>query len=193
MPELSSKVQKHSSKIKIQSQRFKEAEYQFQLATWEFAPDFQLQYQHRISGVPEDSRIYSIAMTFPLWFWKKNSEVSGASSRKTAQEFKLTDTLQKTVAKIRDLKGKTETGLKVLNVYETSLIPQAQGAFSSTRAAYRANKTSFLDLLESERTLYRVKTGFYRALKQYVISLSQLETLLGFTVSDFDTKNGVQK
>ena len=72
------------------------------------------------------------------------------------------------------------------------LFHQAQGAYSSIRGAYRANRTSFLDLLDSERSLYRVRTGFYQSLKQYVSHLSELETQLGFTVSDLAMKHEVQ-
>ena len=179
---------KDSPRIKIQAHLLKEAEYKSSLSKWGSAPDFRFQYQQRISGHPRESRIYSIEMTFPLWFWKQTSQVSEASSRQMAQEYLLTDTTQKLIAKVKDLKGRVLTGVKTLNIYETSLIPQAQGAYHSTRAAYRANKTSFLDLIDSERSLYRVQTGFYQSLKQYVDHLSQLEAQLGFTVSDLETE-----
>lgn len=192
LPELTSTLQGKSPIVKTQSHLLKEAEYKSSLSKWEYAPDFQLQYQQRISGDPEDSKIYSIGVTFPLWFWKKGSEASAASSRRIAQEYRLTDTTQKMIAKVKDLKGKVLTGVKTLKIYETSLIPQAQGAYNSTRGAYRANKTSFLDLLDSERSLYRVKTGFYQSLKQYVTHLSELETHLGFTVSDLSEKREVK-
>ena len=193
LPELTSTLQGKSPKIKSQTHLLKEAEYKYSLSKWEFAPDFHLKYQQRISGDPENSKIYSIEVTFPLWFWKKGSKSSTAASRRIAQEYRVADTTQKLIAKVKDLKGKVQTGVKTLNIYETSLIPQAQGTYNSTRAAYRANKTSFLDLLDSERSLYRVRTGFYQSLKQYVDHLSKLETQLGFTVSNLESKNEVQK
>lgn len=176
----------HSPKVKEQKQNVKEAEYKQSLAKWEYAPDFQFQYQQRISGEPEDSKIYSVAMSFPIWFWKKSADASAASSYRMVQEYRLSETLQKTLATVKDLKKKVETGVKTLKIYETSLIPQAQGAYNSTRASYRANKTSFLDLLDSERSLYQVRKDYYQAFQQYVKSLSQLETQLGFSVSTLE-------
>ena len=193
LPELTSTLQGKSPKLKAQTHLLKEIEYKSSLSKWEYAPDFHLQYQKRISGDPEDSEIYSIGVTFPLWFWKKGSEASAASSRRIAQEYRVTDTTQKLIARVKNLKGKVQTGVKTLNIYETSLIPQAQGAYNSIRAAYHANKTSFLDLLDSERSLYRVRTGFYQSLRQYVSHLSELETQLGFRVSDLESRNEVQK
>lgn len=193
LPKLTSVLQNRSPRVKIQAHLLKEAKYKSSLSKWKYAPDFQLQYQQRIAGLPKDSKSYSIGITFPLWFWKKGSETSAASSRLIAQEYRLTDTIQQMIAKVKNLKGKVLTGVKTLKIYETSLIPQAQGAYNSTRAAYRANKTSFLDLLDSERSLYRVRTGFYQSLKQYVSHLSELETQLGFTVSNLTKKHEVQK
>ncbi|MCB9026433.1 MAG: TolC family protein [Bdellovibrionaceae bacterium] len=189
LPQLQAFLQNQSPNIKFQAQALKEAEYKSSLAKWAYAPDFQLQYQQSISGEPSDSNIYSIAMSIPLWFWKEKAEASAANSKMLAQEYRLKDTLQKSIAKVKELKGKVETGIKTLNIYETSLIPQAQSAYNSTRSSYTANKTSFLDLLDSERSLYRVRIGFYQALKQYVNQLSQLESELGFSVSNLEIKN----
>ncbi|MCY4513224.1 MAG: TolC family protein [Bdellovibrionales bacterium] len=193
LSELTSKLQDKSPTVKTQAHLLKEAEYKSSLSKWKYVPDFYLQYQQRISGVPEDSQSYSIGITVPLWFWKTESESSAASSKLIAQEYHLIDTIQKMIAKVKELKGKVLIGFKTLKIYETSLIPQAQGAYNSIRGAYRANRTSFLDLLDSERSLYRVRTGFYQSLKQYVSLLSELETQLGFTVSDLAMKHEVQK
>ncbi len=179
--------------VKTEYHKLRQAEHESSLSKWEFAPDFQIQYQQRISGQPTDSRIYSVGMTVPLWFWNKGSKSSAASSKKVAQEYRLINTKQTLSAKVKDLVGKVEVGLKTLDVYKTSLIPQAEGAYNSSRGAYRANKTSFLDLLDSERSLYKVKTGFFNSLKQYVSHLTQLETQLGFTISNIDKNDEVKK
>lgn len=191
--EVEAKLERSSPRIRAENQMLLEADYARKLAQWEFAPDFQLQYQQRISGEPTDSKIYSVGMTVPLWFWKKSSEATAASAKKMAREYQLQDVKQKAMALVNDLKGKVDTGLKTLKIYETSLIPQAQGAYNSSRAAYRANKTSFLDLLDSERSLYRVKTGFFKALRQYVDQLGELESQLGENISNLTGNHEVMK
>ena len=193
LQQLTSTLENNSPTIKMQAHALKEAKYKSSLAKWEYMPDFQLQYQKRIAGKPSESKIYSVGITFPLWFWKKGFEASAASSKKLAREFMLADTIQKMIAKVKDLRGKVQSGVKTLNIYATSLIPQAEGAYNSSRASYRANKTSFLDLLDSERSLYRVRTGFFKSLRKYVHNLTQLETHLGFDVSDLEAKHGAGK
>lgn len=193
LSDLNTTLRNNSPKLKKELHLLKAAETKSALSKWEFAPDFQFQYQQRIAGDPADSRIYSVGITIPLWFWKKGSEASAASSYRIAQEYRVTNTSQKLIAKVKDLKGKAKSGVKTLKIYKTSLIPQAQGAYNSTRAAYRANKTSFLDLLDSERSLYRVKTGFYQSLRLYVKNITQLESQLGFTVSNLGKNSEVSK
>ena len=184
LSDLNTTLRNNSPKLQKELHLLKAAETRSTLSKWEFMPDFQFQYQQRIGGTPIDSKIYSVGITFPLWFWKKGSEASAAFSYKIAQEYKVTSISQKLIAKVRDLKGRVKTGGKTLKIYKTALIPQAQSAYNSTRAAYRANKTSFLDLLDSERSLYRVKTGFYQSLRLYVKNITQLESLLGLKVSN---------
>ena len=190
--ELTQNIKSNSAKLKSQMNLLEEANHKSTLANWQFAPDIEFKYQKIISGKPINSHTYSVNFTFPLLFWKKNSEASAASSNKYAQKSRVSQTLHTMISNVRDLKGKVETSIKTINIYNSTLIPQAEGAYNSARGAYRASKTSFLDLLDSERALYRVKTGFYKSIRQYVHNLSRLETELGFTVSDLGTNKGVK-
>jgi len=187
---LVSQLKTNSPQLEEKIHLLKEAETKLSLTKWEFFPDFQFQYQRRIDGIPIDSHSYFIGLTVPLWFWRKNSQTSSAEAYKMMKEYQVTGTTLNLVAKIKELKSRAETLNKTLKIYKTSLIPQAQGAYHSTRGSYRANKTSFLDLLDSERSLYRVQAGFYQSLRLYVESLCQLETNLGYSVSNLTTKEG---
>lgn len=177
-------LQTTSPGLKVQASLLAMKEHRLSLAQWSYAPDFQLQYQQQISGEPEDSEIFSISLTFPFYFWKKNAEASSASSKKIAQEYRLANETELLMAKVKSLKSKVEAGAKTLEIYNTSLIPQASGAYNSSRAAYRASKATFLDLLDSERSLYSVKAGFFRSLRQHVKNLTELEAELGFSASN---------
>ncbi len=179
-------LREKSPRIQSQVYKLEEAKEKSALSKWEFAPDIQLQYQKRLSGQPEDSEIFSVGLEIPLWFWNKGAKASAARSQKTAQEYRLKSEINRLLTRIKDLKGKVNVGTKTLKIYRTSLIPQAQGAFNSSKAAYRANKTTFLDLLDSERSLFRVKMGFYQSLQQFVENLTALEAELGFSVSDIE-------
>lgn len=195
---ISSGDKKIAEILKVNSPLLRSSQYQLEeasirsrLAQWEFVPDFQIQYQQRIAGEPTNSSIFSIGITVPLWFWNQYSNASAAVLKEKSQQYRLNDLTLQLSAQAKDLLGKVKTGLKTIEIYKTSLLPQAQGAYNSSRSAYRANKTSFLDLLDSERSLYRVKTGYYKSLSQYVMYLSQLESLVGHDLSNLETSKGV--
>ena len=179
---------KDSPLLKKEFFLFQEAQAMNTNARWDFLPDIQLQYQWRLSGEPNDSRIYSAKIVFPLWFWKKGGRATAAASYRRAREHLYGHRELTLTAQINDLEGKVRANAKALKIYTTGLLPQARGAYNMAKAAYRANKTSFLNLLDSERSLYRVQTGFFRALASYAKSIAQLESVLGAKVSNLEGK-----
>ncbi|MCB0419969.1 MAG: TolC family protein [Bdellovibrionales bacterium] len=64
--ELLNRLQENSPVLMAEAHKLKEVEHKSSLAKWEVAPDFQLQYQQRISGDPTDSSILSVGITVPL-------------------------------------------------------------------------------------------------------------------------------
>lgn len=187
--ELKQLLEDKSPQIKAEQHRLNSMKKESSLAKWEFAPDFQLQYQKRFEGQPEDAEVFMVNMSIPLWFWKKGSEASAASSKALAQEYKLRQEVDDTLAEVQSLLTKIRNNQKSLAIHKTSLIPQAQGAYNSSKAAYRANKSGFLDLLDSERSLYRVRNSYYQSLSMFVNNLVKLESLLGFSVSSFEERS----
>ena len=174
----------NSPAIKKELNLLKKSERLSDVEKWNFAPDFQFQYQQRYAGEPEDSQIYSVGFSLPLWGWKQKASYDAARNKVSSQRYSLEKTKLDIKSKLLGLKEKVISDRKILKVYETSLIPQAQAAYNSTRAAYRANKLGFLDLLDSERSLYSVRTSYYESLNQYVDRLTRLESNLGMVISD---------
>jgi len=181
--QIKSYLDENAPAIEIKKRQFESAKFDRKLAKWDFAPDFGVQYQQRISGFPEDSKIVSINATIPLWFWKNSANASRASAKANAMEYKYRDTELKLIAKFRSLKSKIEKANKTLIIYKTTLMPQADGAYRSTRSAYKAGKTNFLNLLDSERSLYKVKQNYYKSLVNIVKDITEIETLIGGSIS----------
>ncbi len=190
---LESLIKESSPLLKAQEKMMESAQYKRSLAKWEFAPDFNIQYQERISGLPEDSKIISFNATIPLWFWKNSSEASYASAKANAEEYKYKDMTLKVVAQFQALKSKIEKSHKTLKIYKTTLIPQAEGSYRTSRSAYRAGTASFLDLLDAERSLYSVKLAYYKLLSRFARDVASAETLLGQSISNIPGMDKVEK
>lgn len=180
-PMLSEKSFNKETSLKVKSafNLYKAAQMNSKLSKWDLAPDFDLRYQKRISGVPEDSDIFTVGVTIPLWFWKNKAEIDRSKYMESAKRQLLIAEENKAEVDIKSLKQKIDVATKTLVVYETSLIPQALGAFNSTKSAYRANKAGFSDLLDSEQLLYKIKQNYYRTLSSYVDLVTSFEVAVG--------------
>lgn len=158
---------------------YKQAQMNKKIAKWSLAPNFDVRYQKAVSGEPDDSDILSVGLTVPLWFWRNQAEIETKDLLSKAKFQMLKAEELKADSEIESYKEKVAVSLKTLVVFETSLIPQAIGALNSTKAAYRANKAGFLDLLESERLFYKIKENYYKTLSSYIDDITGYEVVLG--------------
>lgn len=167
-----------------QEKNFEASKIKKNLAKWEFAPDFNIQYQRQIAGLPEDSDIFSVSATIPLWFWKNSANASMAAANSAVEEYKYKNLNLKFTEDLKSLKVRIEKANKALIIYKTTLMPQAEGAYRTSRSAYKAGSASFLDLLDAERSLYSVKQSYYKALTYFVRDVVKAETILGTSISN---------
>ena len=173
-----------SPRIKQKQYEIEEADQKHSLAKWQYAPDFQFKYQGRLSGEPEDTHIVSLEMSVPLWFWGKSAGEKSASMMKQSKKYELENVTQNLSSMIDALKSKVKNQSELLEIFKTSLIPQARTSYEASVDAYKANKVKFLSLLDSERSLLKVQIAFYRTLIGYIEAITKLESALGYSVSD---------
>src|SRR5690606_34617274 len=162
----------------------KAADAENTLSGWNYAPDFKVMYQQRIAGAPENSHIVGVQMTIPLWFWGNSAESSAAAARETAAKKELLNSEHRTATDLRALKSKVLSNYELYEIFGSGLIPQALSSYNSATAAYRANRISFNDYLDSERSLLKVKIGRLRTRSEYIANLVQFEALLGKPISE---------
>jgi outer membrane protein TolC len=190
---ISQQISKTSPLLIAQEKKLEASNIKKSLAKWDFAPDFNLQYQKRISGFPEDSSIFSINATIPLWFWKDSANASAASAKASAEEYRHKNLQLKFVEDLKSLKVRIMKANKMLLIYKTTLMPQAESSYRSSRSAYKAGSASFLDLLDAERSLYSVKQSYYKALTFFVRDVVEAETILGTSISNLSGLRKAQK
>lgn len=155
------------------------------LAKMSYLPDFQLSYRQVFGGNhPSSGRAIGLEMTFPLWFFsKENSELASAVSKELAARRELESHKRSTESMLESLKSKVKTLSKLLDIYETALIPQATSSLNSSRSAYSAGKVGFQDLLDAERTLYSTRIEYYENFSKFIEAVTSFEREAGVSVS----------
>lgn len=183
----------NSPHLSLQESKAEKARFEKNAALSGVAPNFQIQYQERYSGMPEDSSIFSVNASIPLWFWSDSAQVSSKKAKFQAEQSRLSQKKLELRTLQMSLSKKIQLMKKSLVIYKTTLLPQAEGAFVTTRKAYSAGTLNFIDLLDAERSFIQVKNEFYSELVDFVRLIVQYETLFGVSISDlYFVDEGVQ-
>ncbi|OFZ78999.1 MAG: hypothetical protein A3K03_06725, partial [Bdellovibrionales bacterium RIFOXYD1_FULL_44_7] len=177
-------LRKTSKRINASEFTVKGASINKALVGWTYAPDINFLYRKPFTVAQADAYSFSVELSIPFWFFlKQTSECSSASAAVIEAEKMRDATIRETEAESKALLSKVKTNENLLKIYETSLIPLVTNTLNSSRAAYRAGRASFIELLDSERALYETRIGFYRTLTQYVDALVRLEQITGQSLS----------
>jgi outer membrane protein TolC len=118
-----------------------------------------------------DSWMFPLRFTVPIWQNRIIPEIQEAGEMLKANQAKLLSAKNAAFFEVKDAYYRYDAAMKVADLYEDAVIPQAQLALSADQAGYEANKSDFLNLLDSERVYLNAKLSkiqfFTEALKGY--------------------------
>lgn len=80
---------------------------------------------------------------------------------------------------IADLVNRLRQEDAQLTLYREALLPQAETTLQATLSAYTTGRTDFLNLLDAERMLYTLRSGYEDTLARYLQATAALERTLG--------------
>ena len=150
-------------------------------------PDFTLMFEYFDIGAgstsnPGDGRnawAGAIGINIPLWRGKYNASEAEAAIRLTASQKRFEDITNDTAARVNEYYQEIMTYKDQLALYTHALIPQSEQTFKASEIGYISGKVDFLNLLESERMVLQIKTGYFKNLSDSRKSLARLERLVG--------------
>jgi outer membrane protein TolC len=126
-----------------------------------------------------------LGITLPLgWTGNKGAGVKEARYGRDMAEAEYKLEKNSVALETKEALINAKTSLRLLELYRTSVIPQAQEALKIAQTSYQSSKGGFLDLLDAERTLLDMKTDFYRFTVEYQTWLAELERLTGQNLTE---------
>lgn len=149
------------------------------VARSEYLPDFMLQYRQRSDPMRGGSRDAILGLSIPLWFWKPAAMAAQAKAEREMAEAELQGMRVMTSAEVKSAWVRTQTAKRLADIYRTSVLPQGEAALKVAEAGYQAEKTSFLDLLDAQRSLLNFRLEYYQFLADYEQRLAELERIVG--------------
>jgi outer membrane protein TolC len=169
-------------KLGLESQEFR-----LSLARQEYIPDFGLMADYidigegttNLANDGEDAWMVGLSVTLPLWFWKINSDIETEKLKLDAQEDSLEEKENFLSFKVEDLYFKLNTNYQLIDLYQNVILPQAQQNFSTSRVSYEQGQVDFLNWLDAERNLIKVKLATVKQVVEYKKIIAQLEYIVG--------------
>lgn len=134
------------------------------------------------SAIPEsgdDPILLSFGINLPIWREKYDAGVRESIARRLAITHDRTDEANRLDAGVHRAWFEHTDADRRLRLYERTLIPKAQESLRASLAGFRAGDTSFLDLLDTERSLLEFAIAAERARADRGEALARLTTLVG--------------
>ncbi|MGD0647615.1 MAG: TolC family protein [Acidobacteriaceae bacterium] len=110
---------------------------------------------------------------------KHDAEIAEATARTTEQDAELSALRNVAFGQIQDALVEAQAAQKLAHVYHDQLRPQAEATLESSVIAYENDKTSFLDLLDSQMTVINVDLTWLAAVADFDTRLADLELATG--------------
>ncbi|MGR3219831.1 MAG: TolC family protein [Candidatus Anammoxibacter sp.] len=156
------------------------SKFNLDLAKKDYYSDFtaMIEYRH-IGDFPSDTWSSALSINIP-WLWsKQRQKVKEARMELLAANADREAINNRTLFEIREFISKVISAESTLNLFKTSVVPQAKQSLEAARIGYETGRTDFLTLIDSQRTLLDAKLQYYRALVEFEQNLAKLEKTVG--------------
>jgi cobalt-zinc-cadmium efflux system outer membrane protein len=172
--------------IKVQ-RLIEKGEKSLKLTKKNYYPDFHVMFDYIDIGSgtttsPEDGRnawMGSVGINIPLWRKRLRAAEAEEATKLEASEDLYRNIENETLSRVNELFFEAKTVEEQIKLYRYSLLPQAEQSFKASEIGYLAGKVDFLNLLESERMILMIKTGYHKAVSDLNKSLARLERIVG--------------
>jgi len=156
------------------------------LAQKQFYPDFNVMVERFQNFGARDGFGGMVSMSLPFSFWTKPKYDAGireAAANLDSAKAAFQALRNQIMFEVKDFLAKIEAAEKMITLYKTTVLPQAQQTLESARIGYQAGKAEFLTLLDAERAVKDFQLAYYRALAESEQRIADLERAVGTDLS----------
>jgi len=147
----------------------------------DFRPDFgvNLEWDHTGGNFPEHY-MATVEVKIPIYYARKQRyalEESYSKLREAKQNYQAAQ--QQSIYQVKDQYLSIQSSERILNLYKTTLIPQAQLTVDSSASAYEVGSIDFLTLLANLTNLISLDRQYYDELARHEEAIVRLEPIVG--------------
>lgn len=150
----------------------------------DYWPEVMSQYRSRNSASTGRSNDLMVGVALPIQWGalsarekSAEAELAVATATFAAQRNAIAYELKKQIVTV-------QANERFVELYDSSVLPQAQQALQVTEASYQSGKASFLDLLDAERLLLQSNLEYHQYLDEHEQALAELEKIVGVRLQE---------
>jgi outer membrane protein TolC len=142
-------------------------------------PDFSVGVDYwQVPGGP-DAYAAMFSINLPWFTGKRSAEARRLEQSLRADEAAFDAARGRAQFEVRDAWLRSEAARRSAKLLRTELIPKTAQTVDVSRASYEKDKSSFIDLLDAERSLRDVSLKLIQAVAQYESAVADLERAVG--------------
>lgn len=126
-----------------------------------------------------DSLTLSVSGNIPIWHRKYDAMASEASRQHYSAHASEDEIALRLDALLQDLWEQARASQKTIELYETSILPQARQTFEADQKSLINNTVTFDRVIRDYRTLLNLELGYHRALGQLATTLARIRQAAG--------------
>jgi len=170
--------------LKSLSAQIDKATVNGRLAEKEFYPDFtfSLEYMLIEEGLEsEGNDMYTASLSFnlPVQRERRRAMVAEAGAEGRMLLHERNALLNQIHFALADSLAAIERNQKLADLYKEGILAQAASVLEATISAYRAGKTDFMKVLDSQIALFNLEREYHEAVAEYRMQLAVMEGLVG--------------
>ena len=180
LEEIESLALEHNPELQAMGYGVEQKEVLHDLAQKQYYPNLMVGMHYWQNNERKDQVSAMFSINIPLWRRSKQDHgVKQARASIQASEAKYEALKNKILFQIQDGLVKVQTAERMIDLYENTILPQAEQMLKAARIGYETDKVDFLTLVDSQKSLYNTILNRYRALVQFEQHQARLERVLG--------------
>ena len=174
------RLEDQAPSVRVAREDVLKSQLALKLAEREYYPDFTLMgaYTNKASLFPEWE--LGMRVRVPLYFWRRQrAGVAEAGYAQAAAEHSQWNVRVSLEGKLRELYSMTHAGLRLVELYRVTLIPQSSLTFESTRASYAVGRVDFLTMLSAFSALLEYRVRYAETMGNLYHTRAEIGPLVG--------------
>lgn len=185
--ELETLAEEHRPALKALASQIEKSKVGRRLAEKEFYPDFtfSLEYMQRepvMEGPGDDMYAAGVSFNLPIQRQRRHAMVAETESEQRMATADLSMQRNQIRLGIADGLARLERSRKLAQLYKEGILPQASNSLEAAMAAYRVGKADFMNVLDSQMTLFNYEREYFDAVAEHEMQLALLEGVVGTTL-----------